>query len=344
MKLIKIFRLHLQLKLRLRMPFILAFIFCATSLSFSVSAEAKISNLFRWARKSACVKALSLNTKNINSNELRLPHHTYYSTRLDLIKQFAQIHSQDQKKMISFLKRFYGKENYKLLMKRFGEHAADLLPLMFDIGILHHIPEFLEFLEQEKLQASSFDPWELREKFSNHLGTTRIYRAIALTDRELSIAKTQGLTSRILRNLTLNDWPIYDFELQETYDSHSHGNGSTYYSDNSYLISVSDFQEVSIAVANHHSEQNKPVYLFELEIPRLDILPIGDRTSFIHPTNTPPNVLKIISGNKRASKHKIFFGRKLESFIMFRIDPSEITSITKISAEDPLARLNFLWE
>lgn len=270
-------------------------------------------------------------------------------SRIELIKKLAEKNSATPGDLQFFLNRFYGEELAHHFTLQLTKIHPDLAPLLFDAGVLHHLPQFIEFLYSRldsHLTAQSggpIDPWQLRQEFSTFLGTKKVFRAITLTKSELSTVRSSGIESLLLRNKTYKRWHYFYFFLNETYNAHSLGVESER-AENSYLLSISEIDEVSVAVANTFRDHDKDVYLFELDIPVLDILPLGDKTSFILPSLDPPKILHLTYESHSTKEKDVPFSRQLESFIMLRIEPHEIVSITRIDQNDPRSTLSFKWD
>ena len=69
--------------------------------------------------------------------------------------------------------------------------------LVSDPGIVMRLDDFLAFSAKQDLKA--LKPWELRELYSQHLGTAKVYRGLALTEEQAKAVQKDGMLSGYLR-------------------------------------------------------------------------------------------------------------------------------------------------
>jgi hypothetical protein len=273
---------------------------------------------------------------------------TTYNYRIELLQEKAS-------KVTSFFKygkSFYGGAGVKAFEKlnAISYHFAQLI---VDPGIVLNLEKFIQFVKQNKLQDSN--PWEAREAFSKHLGTKKMYRALALTEAQAIQISKSGMHSALIRNDQEN---IHAFALEtdangnlvkdangefirdnsSEFDSlHYHilnmvNSGGSY---NARTLSLSEHPEIAIAVAYQETKtkEKTDVYLFEVEIPKIDIfqpsMKLGLDANYLD--------LKLLSmlnyieaGSSDGKSRKKISRDSAERFVLYSISPRELKSIQKV--------------
>jgi hypothetical protein len=177
------------------------------------------------------------------------------------------------------------------------------------------------------------DPFNVRKAFSDKLGVTTIYRALALSSEELEKIKSKGMDSSFIR-ATQNDEnhfrnpqePKPHFSIPQVgqidkrpwlhlLERRIHG----WNPGRDPFLSVTKNPDVAVYVAGRYTtntmgkiDPSKGVYLFKLNIPALDI--IEGRPSY-----TNPHHPFAVSG--------IVYHPDVESFTTYHVAPSQIEEI-----------------
>jgi hypothetical protein len=216
---------------------------------------------------------------------------------------------------------------YHLLRRWYPDNIADeliasanlnpqFMPLLLDPGISNRLQHFCDFAKSYLKHNANSSAWELRRAFSDHLGTSTVYRGMMITDEELdNITKGNMLAHGFCHepeNLPLRlsvylDPFIKDYSGRVDKPSYPTGpydnftNQLTGFFGNdlelrySYLMSVSVYRDVAASVAYHeymrtHGQGDRQLRIFKLELPNLSLL----RQENLFPTPAPTDVVKSI--------------------------------------------------
>jgi hypothetical protein len=206
--------------------------------------------------------------------------------------------------------------------------------LSLDPGFMTHLPAFMDMLDRGEITATDYEG--VRQQLKDKLGNKTVWRGTMLTDDELEEAKTEGLGSPLSRVVQGSEQPREQFEASalsaqpiDTIEKHFHGeHAATPY------LSVSEHPEVAIAVGRHFGNrvEGKKFFLFELSVPAIDLVSYTDHA--IRPPfklremkDRNPDIAITVGVNGKQSTHK--WDDSVESFVHWKIDPTEIHEITK---------------
>ena len=233
-------------------------------------------------------------------------------------------------------------ENFR---RRYGKKAADdahrklkklnphFLTLMADPGIVFWIDEFSSWVRKNKMERLS--PKEARGRFSEHLGTKTVFRAMALTPAE---------AERILRDgMNPDRGQAFSENLQEQFaEGLRSRDGEPMRS--TELIRVSRHQDIAIVASRQFLvSPNQDLYVFELKIPVLDTIHLRKSGSFLNIQNIPE------LASYRTAQINILYGElisvypylgytdhpgEVESAITSKIDRSQIVGIKRLSKDE----------
>lgn len=216
---------------------------------------------------------------------------------------------------------------------------AKYLPLCLDPGIATRANDFLVFSKEFISKHPNSDLMDLRNAFSNHLGKKIFYRGMGLTPEEVSMMKTEGISSRNLSFFNyipkeynyhpMADLPMnrLDKELDDTAFLLARGPLQdmlfriTSGGEDRFSISLTDYKEVAIYVTNKFKIQNKATYVFKLEIPVIDTIPatfVTDRLGHGPVVVSPTNVFYMDQEG-------------VESFAFGKISPENIVDVEIVS-------------
>ncbi len=215
---------------------------------------------------------------------------------------------------------------------KFAEKHPGLEQLRLNPGIITHLPELMEFLDGKDAN----NPIQIMRGFREHLGEKIVFRGMMMNDEEAEKASIEGIECDFLRKKSLHGL-IEDFEanvLSPYIDClvEAHFHGENLYSP---FISVSAIEDVAIAVGRHFGKKKqmqddkKDFYLFKIRIPEMDLLHYTD-----HGIKMPYKLMQVVERkvniktyvNGRTDEHP---WNKVESYVMFKIDPAEIIEISK---------------
>jgi hypothetical protein len=209
---------------------------------------------------------------------------------------------------------YYG-EKALASLEALGPKFTDLI---VDPGIVFNISGFTEFVKNNNLLRS--DPWRARGLYADHLGFATVYRALALTSEEYKTILREGMESTVLRSGEPASGTETDLRRKLV------ERGSLRDRPRDPFLSVSKYKDVAAAVASSFvtDKSAQKVYVFKLHIPRLDLL--------YHAPDTFLNGLKLW-GEKYVvsvgrSKKSFPVDDRLESFILYKVEPNEILSVS----------------
>lgn len=208
-------------------------------------------------------------------------------------------------KLYEYLTSLTSEQKQRLLRKYYGDLQADemirfvenslgneYLVLLADPGIAGNFSKFREFLTSSKIIRAT-DIFSIRKQFSQFLGTTTVYRGMALNQGEVHGIEQRGLVAPVVlnkRNMQIALLDMFDYhDLKSPSTRHPQSIidgirerqvdliGSP---EDWILMSVSQYPEVSSSVGWHDSKRTKErgvsPYLFTIEVPTIDlIVPTG---------------------------------------------------------------------
>ncbi|MEO8703033.1 MAG: hypothetical protein ABI867_23510 [Kofleriaceae bacterium] len=211
----------------------------------------------------------------------------------------------------------YGPVGAELLRKLRAHPGFDAL--IVDPGSMLRIDELLAFVAKQHLD----DPWIARARFSESLGKRRVYRGMRLPTDVFETIKREGMLSGERREST----PPVPTSFIDMMSNHLSGRTS------GSLISVSDDITVSRCVARIWGRAgSSPIYVFTLDVPVLDLIVVTPGANLCGPDPAPASVdckrpTAPLDAAQRAYACHRFHEAAVESFVLHRIDPSEVVAI-----------------
>lgn len=239
---------------------------------------------------------------------------------------------KDSKKLDEILDKIYRRKKPNI-EKKFeeGRIAAQHKVLLVDPEVTSHLDELVQFVTEKKIDTTKMKPFELRQKFSEHLGTETVYRGLKSPDSEELIAtlKEEGIYPKAVSDkqsfmdsikyyLTAAGEPVLN--VFSRLEDVIRGRKSTEF------MSVSSHYDISASVAKGGSNSAAtPVVVAKLEVPKLSI--IKQKGDFA-PRRTIDKDVLIIGDKKYDYETK---ASEIESFVPFHIPTknAEFTVDTK---------------
>ena len=244
-------------------------------------------------------------------------------------------------------RRLYG-SNGPSVIDRLRQIGPGFEALAYHPGLVTRLDEFARFVAANGLREGA--PEKARAAFSRHLGTKIVYRAEPLTHAELERTAVRGLESRLSqRDLDLSLVLHESTAVESDYGAHiaadtmsdsirkqvaARVSGSTRVNDP--LLSVTDHPEVGIAIVGRVVRQSrsqggieKQLHVFKLRLPVLDLI---SQESPIIDERTGRSFMKITRGDGSTVSHE-FPSAAVESFVLFRVKPSEIVGHTIVEPD-----------
>lgn len=217
---------------------------------------------------------------------------------------------------------------------RLMEARPEWSQLSLDIGVMTHLPEFMDMIGNGEVNATDYI--EARQQLKEKLGDKVVWRGTMLTDEEFARVQSEGLCAPLSRVVTSSDQPKEQFEASAlsawpsyTIEKHFHGEHRA-----TPFLSVSEYPEVATAIGRHFGDRSdgKKFYLFKLQVPAIDLVSYTD-----HVVSTPSKLQQMKSRNPDypirvgvngvESTHK--WDEAVESFIFWKINPSEILEVSQ---------------
>ena len=266
---------------------------------------------------------------------LNLPSHKRENIQQELFK--------------SYLGRAYGATNWTKIIPAWTEpekitlngafaHAyPHLSQLELDIGFMTHLPEFMKFAEKHDVKDKDFV--HVREEFKDYLGTKTVYRGMVISEQEVEAIQKKGVESFIHQGAYSHSSKIKYFEAHVLstfadylFEAHFHRGLYNF----SPLVSVSEYAPLAIAVGRHFgrrriNNEEGSLYLVEANVPEIDLVYYTE-----HAVKQPSEFQRgsgKVAVHVDGTKYVYNWDRKVESFLLQKIDADEIVSITKPKLE-----------
>jgi hypothetical protein len=206
--------------------------------------------------------------------------------------------------------------------------------LIVDEGLVFHLDEFEQWVKSREGARPS--PQAARDEFAKSLGTRKMYRALALTSEEFESILKNGLfpygqTEESLRAPGKNLRPV-----NSSVEHHINNVISNYHE----IQSFTEYPDIGLAVGKEYamdpSGKAKTVYLFEVEVPEIDLLYInyGDRILSVKrgfPADFSGS-LRVKGTDGKARSYS--YGPKVESFTINPVPPENIVSWKEFSVSE----------
>jgi hypothetical protein len=279
-------------------------------------------------------------TKIANAKKSPLKNPEYYS--------FLDKHLDDTRALVT---RWYGPKADVML--RWVEKALGqrFIPLLTDPGLANHFDRFQAFAPRFLSKKPRASLLELRQAFSDSLGKTKVFRGMVLSAPEFRTVKKDGISSRLfltqerskafseyMTPLSFEDDAIYPRSpmeaIEKKYSSYNPGQEAVQVN-----ISTTAYPEIAETIGYHGGahdweemhKQKKSMYVFELEMPELDLV----RNRGLFGANDENPVVPIVINEKVFNMSDY----RIEYFTPFWIEPQTIQKI-RVLKEEPTAALN----
>jgi hypothetical protein len=216
----------------------------------------------------------------------------------------------------------------------FRDKYPQFSQLSLDVGLMCHLSEFLEMLENGEIKSNDHEG--ARNELKEKLGYKVMYRGTMLTDDEFKSIQETGIMSPLSKHVKQSDRPKEEFEakaistrISEVVESHFHGEHRA-----SPYMSVSSYEDVAIAVGRHFGEKddNKKFYLFKLKIPAIDVISYKEDVvrmpyKLKESIERNPDFHISISVNESNGQYK--WDEDVESYVFWKLDPKDIVEVTQ---------------
>lgn len=171
--------------------------------------------------------------------------------------------------------------------------GPDALPILADPGVVSHFEQFRTFLEANGSNLRGLSAYKVRERFSQDLGYTTIYRGRAMSEKEAQIVRDRGLETGslahpdVLRDVLLDMFdphtiqvlpPLSSIRIQSIEDAikarqiMAHGASREY----DLLASLSEDPGLALSIGWHASsrvnEAEVSPYEIAMRVPMVDVI------------------------------------------------------------------------
>lgn len=206
-------------------------------------------------------------------------------------------------------------------LKKLGEGYEQLI---VDPGILRHLPEFEKFLSAN----DKLDPWVARDRFAREpYMQTKVYRGLALTKAELASVLKLGMRSNFARSVgagtSRGSRDVYDRIGKYRLGDIDRRQQNSF--DDSYLLSVTSYPEVAMAVSKHfENNPERSTVLFEIDISMADLI-TNDQANGIW--KKKDDVVSTFAYSTKGEETVVPFDRRVESFVLWSIPAGKLRVI-----------------
>lgn len=238
----------------------------------------------------------------------------------------------------NILSTWFGRQKSEFLVSTTISSLGEMyLPILLDPGVSTRFNQFIRFATEEMKDNAHERPGvlELRQKFSAYLGSTTVYRALALNNtQEANQILQTGIASPFIRSQTVDHSTakslMLRIDLQRSIEAHQNHQADQGPIINSPLISVSKSPSVAAAVASTWNSllgtiQNKKIYIFRIELPLIETVSRSEEFSPFWSRIQHGNTLLIRNANGQAQTFKAN-DPSLELFVPFEISPDHLRS------------------
>lgn len=242
--------------------------------------------------------------------------------------------SQHDEKLDYLLEQIYGyaKPEYDNLFERSGVDKKHKV-LLIDPAFASRFEEFCEFVENEKINTKEIEPFELRQKFSNYLGTETVYRGIYFDNPQDGIneLKQNGCFASIFNKKDKIEKSLEYFISPNSYLDYTIreilSNKITSPQSGNEFLSVTSVYDIAASVPKNNGDPKCPVVVVKLELPKLSL--IKQKNRFANIQHGPERVLNVNGKKYPYGKQQ----EKIEAFVPFFMPTNNAEYIVDTSTD-----------
>lgn len=203
-------------------------------------------------------------------------------------KDFYGYLAEDLESTRKLLRKLYPNESDQLISTITQVLPENNIILLADPGIASRLPEMIDFVRQGKIDTSKISPFELRQKFSEHLGTQKIYRGMVITDNQAQNMVQNGILAPALLDkktarakmidLLDPDEKISTKPKAKSYRDEIIQRVSTNCKENLFM-SVTSYPDIAVSLGNNYGQRNdgsEKLYIFDVDMPKISVLKGGE--------------------------------------------------------------------
>lgn len=266
------------------------------------------------------------------------------------IEKFAAISPSEADRALAALTTYsaarYGKTVGPALLSRLQRIGPGFENLVSDIGLVFRIREFEDFVQAHPAVVGDFAA--ARSAFAEQLGTTTVYRGMALKPEEYHSVLAGGLTSPVDRYSKKDMGPVRDInqliidkisgrllaKLDESQSVTSHPIVAR------TMGSLAQYLSIPMMGTVRQTEKN--IYVFRLNIPEIDLIYYNVDRDILNLTGTEvENYLgQQVRFDFNGAVETFDFGRGVESFVVGHIGPERI-DVKNVEQVHPVKRPSY---
>ena len=226
----------------------------------------------------------------------------------------------------------YGKTEYDDMFKDSGMDNKQKV-LLIDPALASRFEEFVDFVKKEEINTSDIEPFELRKKFSDYLGTETIYRGIYFDNPQDGIEnlKKHGAFSSVFKDREkalasikyylspeVKEFETVRGEMSQKIQNPQRGND---------FLSVTSEYDIAAAVPKRFDKPQCPVVVIKKELPKLSM--IKQQGRFANIQHGPARVLNVNDKKYPYESQQ----DKIEAFVPFYMSTDNAKFITDTTTD-----------
>ncbi len=201
-------------------------------------------------------------------------------------------------------------------------------------GVMSHVAKLIDFLENNNMNGKNHI--YVYKAFKEYLGKRTMYRGMALSDSEAKNIEENGIESAFIRDVNSPEAKIKDLEntvlslqFSQLIDDKLDGINT----DRSPLISLTPYKDVALAVGfafgfDKIERKKGNMYVYKLKIPEIDIIRFNNiEVSMPYKYKLSGLLGYKLNVTKNGKVKSYNVDEKLEQFVMYKINPSEIVDV-----------------
>ena len=203
-------------------------------------------------------------------------------------EEFYKFLSADIQQTKNLIHQWYGaRAGSKLIQKVEKNLGEKNLVLLGDPGIASRVDDLIKYTKSDQVNINKTSPFNLRKDFAKHLGYSKIYRGMAITDQQAAKIQHQGLLAPGLLDIRKTEEALFNLldtnSVRNKQDSHNSG----YYVDqiiarvdygrnnDDIYSSCSKYRDVASSIGWYSQKKDKDnvhPYLIEMDIPTISVI------------------------------------------------------------------------
>jgi hypothetical protein len=245
----------------------------------------------------------------------------------------------------ALISRWYRGDLADRVSQRLGDR---FVPILADPGVANRAGALIDFASSWLPSNPDADVWQLRQAFSDFLGTETVYRGMVLTEAQARAMIASGIRApgfqvparaeRSISESIQSDHRYDHVDYPRSPTAEIHARLTDFYDQGARMtMSVSRYSEIAASAGYHSSghagERGRQLYLFEIELPVLSL--IEQTNLFGNERHEGPEILLRVGDEFTASETGDL---GVEMFVPHRIPPDAIRNVTRYDQEPPAWR------